>query len=300
MEKVQTSFVNKNLTKQREEALLTIKESGIFDDFIEKYEINEIEIMQNASKFLSVLEERKICKNCSGLENCKKKIKGTMVELCFDNNGELDLKLAICPEQNKFLKIEDKFYYNDFPLSYLKYKLKDTLNEDYKPMRKSLIEHLSKIIKGLDNKGVYLTGDRQVGKTFIMSVFSKVYAEQTNNKVAYLDSTNRIRDLNDLYFTNKENFSNLLNDLINLDLLVFDDFGNEYKNEIVRDVIIFPLINERMKKHKITCFISSYTLDEIEIMYALKERISPKARQLKDIISLSTKSFYLKGLPYRE
>ena len=35
MEKVQTSFVNKDLTKQREEALITIKESGIFDDFIE-------------------------------------------------------------------------------------------------------------------------------------------------------------------------------------------------------------------------------------------------------------------------
>ena len=92
----------------------------------------------------------------------------------------------------------------------------------------------------------------------------------------------------------------MLNDLINLDLLIFDDFGNEYKNEIIRDVIVFPLINERLKKHKITCFISSYSLDEIEIMYALKERISPKSRQLKDIISLSTKSFCLNGLPYRE
>ena len=94
MEKVQTSFVNKDLTKQREEALLTIKESGIFDDFIEKYEINEIEIMQNASKFLSVLEERKICKNCSGLENCKKKIKGTVFFLKYMLNKQI-IKLLI-------------------------------------------------------------------------------------------------------------------------------------------------------------------------------------------------------------
>ena len=69
MNKVSFDIVNKDLTQKREDALLKIKNSHLFDGFIKKYEINDQEIINNASKFLKVFEENETCKNCLDLSS---------------------------------------------------------------------------------------------------------------------------------------------------------------------------------------------------------------------------------------
>ena len=133
-----------------------------------------------------------------------------------------------------------------------------------------------------------------------MSVFSKTLIDRNKCKVAYLDTPNRIRELNDLYFINKDAFQEELNNLINVDVLILDDFGNEYKNEIVRDNIVFPLLNERLRKHLLTCFVSSYSLNDIIKMYSLKDNKSPKATQLGEVIQLLSNEIKIESIPFRK
>ena len=299
MEKIKLSITRQDFSKQREEVLYKVKESGIFDKFIKEYEITDAEIMKNASKFLRVLEENETCQNCQGINNCQKRNKKVHLELQFDSYGELILSLTPCKEQQKILNYDGLFIYRDFPNNNLVYDLKDTYNSDFQQVRRPLLNHLKEILTN-GEKGVYLNGNRQSGKTFILSVFAKTFADKTNKKVAFIDSTRRIQELNDLYFKNKDEFEFIFSELVNAELVVFDDFGNEYKNEIVRDMIIFPLLNERYKNHKVTCFISNYSVSDIKIMYSLKEKISPKANQLAELIELLSKKIELKSLPYIE
>ena len=89
-----------------------------------------------------------------------------------------------------------------------------------------------------------------------------------------------------------------LQDLIAVDLLVLDDFGNEYKNVFIRDTIIYPLLNERLKNGKLTWFTSAYTVKDIINMYSFKSNYSPKAAQLGELIKSLAKEFTLTGIRF--
>ena len=124
-----------------------------------------------------------------------------------------------------------------------------------------------------------------MGKTFITALFAKTFVEKKLGKAAFLHTPSCFRSLTDLCFHQKERFAVDFSRLLQADLLIFDDFGTEYKSEFIRDSILFPLLNEALQKKKTVCFTSVYTLRDIETMYALKEPNSPKARELKALIS---------------
>ena len=300
MEKLKIDIVKENLQQLRNESLIKVKESGIFDDFVLQNDIDDQEILSNMSKFLKVMEEMESCNGCKNIQSCKKSNKGICLSLSINDEGEIDYILKPCSLYAKTLKINNGYYARDFDENNLDYDLKDTLNPDYADSRKRLIASLKNIIKTNNSVGVYLYGSRQCGKTFIMSVFSKTLIDRNKCKVAYLDTPNRIRELNDLYFINKDAFQEELNNLINVDVLILDDFGNEYKNEIVRDNIVFPLLNERLRKHLLTCFVSSYSLNDIIKMYSLKDNKSPKATQLGEVIQLLSNEIKIESIPFRK
>lgn len=300
MEKIKLNIVNEDLQDLRKKYLIEVKESGLFNDFILKNQIEDEEILANMSKFVKIMEESESCKKCKKLEHCTKYNKGICLSLTINDEGEIDYILRPCKLYAKTLVLKSNYYARDFDENYLNYELKDTLNPDYADSRKKLISSLSSIIKNNSAVGVYLYGSRQCGKSFIMSVFTKSLIEKTNKMVAYLDTPNRIRELNDLYFINKDAFQEELNNLINVDVLILDDFGNEYKNEIVRDNIIFPLLNERLRKHLLTCFVSPYSINDTIKMYSLKDNKSPKADQLGEIIKILSNEIKITSIPYRD
>lgn len=300
MEKLKINIVNEDLLEMRKSYLKTVKECGFFDDFIKDNEISDEEIIDNMSKFLKVLEELESCNGCKDVNLCKKSTKGICLSLFINSEGEIDYTLKACKKYEKTLKLNHLFLARDFDENNLNYEFKDLLNQDFIDSRKKLIKELTSVIKNDSDIGVYLFGSRQCGKTFMMSVFAKTYIEKNKKSVAYLDSPIRIREINDLFFTNKEVFNEELTKLMNVDVLILDDFGNEYKNEIVRDNIIFPLLNERLRKHLLTCFISNYSLYEIGQMYALKEMKNPKSNQLVEMIKLMSKEIKIDSIPFRK
>lgn len=299
MEKLHIDLSNRDFLDLRKEYLNVIKSNPLFIDFIEKNVITDEEIMENTSKFLKVMNDNEGCDSCNNLNCCKKGAKGIVFSLGIDSNGEIELILSPCKENLKKLKFDEKYIYRDFDDSYLNYEIRDTAIDDFFDSRKEIINAIKVILKDNFNKGVYFYGSRQCGKTFIMSVFSKKIIEKYNKSVAFIDTPTRIRSLNDLYFTNKEEFDREINKLINVDVLIFDDFGNEYKNDIIRDNIVYPLLNERLKKKLLTCFVSNYSLFDVKKMYSLKEINSPKSGQLVELIKLLSNEIRIDSIPFR-
>ena len=300
MERLHLSVADEaRVNKMRKESLIRIKNHPSISAWIDENALTDEEILQNASKFLRVIEENEKCLSCPGIGKCAKSLRGIVPVLQYDGE-RIELVLRPGEENKKRIRLDSSFLIRDFPDEYLKYDLKDAMNSDYIDARKVVLAALNEIGRKNSEKGIFLHGSRQSGKTFILSLFAKKYAEKKDKTVAFLDSSVRIRMLNDLYFQNREEFLSQLAEISAADLLILDDFGNEYKNEIVRDVIVYPLLNERFRSGKLTCFTSSYDLSKIETMYALREKGSPKAQQLRELIETMTRSVELRSLPYRE
>lgn len=302
MEKMKFDNNYENLTSLREKSLDLIKENPELLKFIEEYNINDVIIMKNASKFLRYIDLNKYCCNCKSVNDCKSSLNGFKAVLEYDEyDNSIELNFKPCEINEKKLELDKKFVYRDFDDSIFEYDFKELLlNQDYKNVRKDTVAHLLNIIKKRSEKGLYLYGPRQNGKSFILSVFAKTMVKELKCNACFIDSVSRVKDINDLYFLNKDAFNENLKEYINCDILIFDDFGNEYKNEIIRDMIIYPILNERFRQRKLTLFSSNYSLDDIEKMYSLKENYSPRAKQLRELIEASCKCIYLNSLPYRD
>lgn len=303
MDQVKFPVINdKNLSEIRKKYLPIIKNDLYCREFILDNGISDEEILNKTSKFIRVIEDGRLCKDCQGFSNCKKKMSGLILGLKIDEETRnIDLEYRKCIYAKSLQDANSYFLVRDFPDLNLQYDFDDLKNNiDYINSRINALNTLTKIIKKTVNYGIFLHGSRQCGKTFILSLFAKKYAEKHNAKVAFINASSEFKYLNDLFFDSKDDFYSKLNALANVDLLIIDDFGNEFKNEYIRDIIVFPLLDERLKNRKLTCFSSNYIIDEIESMYSIKERFSPKARQLKEIISLLSKYIVISSLPFRE
>ena len=70
-----------------------------------------------------------------------------------------------------------------------------------------------------------------------------------------------------------------------MSVVVFDDFGSEYKNELIRDNIIIPILKNRAKQNKITIFTSDFSLKEIQQLYSFSRSGNDiMANQLRAIL----------------
>lgn len=269
-------------------------------DFIKSNHLSEKKVSDNLSSFLKYLESREKCENCNDLSTCPLQLQGVRPYLDYDLiSNQISLQFRKC-QLNYFTdELEHNFIIHDFPKSFLKYRLTDTLNDDYRLVRANIVGYLAKILRGNADKGAFIYGPRQVGKTFIAVTFCKTFIETSHKMVAFI-SPDYIQYLSNISFQAPDELKKLLKTLTDVDLLVFDDFGNEYLTGYVRDNIVYPLLDGRLKSDKITCFTSCYSPSEIQSIYSLKDRYSPKGKQIRELIAALSKPFELSGLPYQE
>ncbi len=70
----------------------------------------------------------------------------------------------------------------------------------------------------------------------------------------------------------------------NCDVLVFDDFGNEFKNDLIRDSIIFEIISKRSAAHLFTIFTSDFSIEDIVTLYSTSKSAALRAKQIGRLI----------------
>ena len=109
-----------------------------------------------------------------------------------------------------------------------------------------------------------------------------------------MDVKNFIDSLKSTFSYSKENYNKLMETVKTVDVLVFDNLGEEKQSEWVRDDVIGSVIDYRNKNNLLTFITSCFSLEEIEKMYNVSKTNNEvgkmKASKFVDKIKVSCPS----------
>ena len=293
----------KAVEELKEKSLKEIYSDKEFKQFIDSNEIPLRIVQQNISRFLRVIKDRKLCENCPGIDKCKKKMGHLCLSLTYDSDYErIDNSIVVCPKAELREKLKKRYIFSEFNENMLDFTFKEA-GLKFGEERKEFIKYSTgyfkeQLISNKNPRGVFLSGDSRKGKTHLAVLLTKLVINYSNKMIAFIDSLNHINQLNNALYNDKDYFEKQMEVLKNIDVLVFDDFGSEFKSDFFRDNIILPLLTYRAAKGLTTIFTSGYTLDEIKTMYSTSRANEVKAKRIYEAIDKLTYKFDFRGLPY--
>lgn len=262
----------------------------------------------NVIKVYEYARDCNYCKKCPGLKKCKKENAYLNSKVTYAN-GVVETQLIPCRELLKRVSFERQFQVKDFPDEWLDarvadydYKLRvDSEKNKNNPIKKSL-ENLTLYEVGKETRWVYMCGANRTGKSYLAAVMAIDLAKKENKgqvPVCYINASKRFRELCDIERKNPEEFKRKLEMYCTVPALVIDDFGNEFKNDFVRDAIVKEIITSRCSKRLYTIFTSNFTLDQIEILYSGKDPASAimAGQIVKTIRAMCTKEIDFGDIP---
>ncbi len=237
---------------------------------------------RNLPLFLAYQEAAHACEKCRGLDECSSSTPHHTMNLFLDDSGVLNRTFGYCHYLLDKEAIRNGYLYRDFDDSFLSSDL-----NGFKGDTKRIREFVKFCTSAISNRNlhpwVYVYGDVGVGKSSILiAVCNRLV--KSERKVAFLDCNKRFDEFKALSIKNKQLFEQTMNQIASYDILVLDDFGNEYKSDYTRDQILMPLLNYRAKKNLVTYFSSNYTLDEIKALYSTSRAGSIIASKMVSLI----------------
>ncbi len=161
-------------------------------------------------------------------------------------------------------------------------------NVDATPERDDVLDEvgifLASFKKNKHTKGLYLTGDFGVGKTYILAGLTNSIARQ-GSRVVFLHVPSFIASLGSHFQDNSLNDE--IDRIASAPVLIFDDIGAETLSEWSRDDVLGVILQKRMDNVLPTFFSSNMTMDGLNEHFA-KTRNSVdevKARRLMERVS---------------
>ncbi|MGN1295697.1 MAG: hypothetical protein ACI4U5_04750 [Bacilli bacterium] len=286
----------------RKEAKNKIQNDEEMQTFIALNHIKEETVDKCLSKFIKVLDDRQICASCQGISHCKRGKGHYQLDLQYDEAYDtIENTIKPCKYEENRIKIKKNFLNAEFDESFLDYSLKECLRT-FGQERKELILSLNNSYKNLKEnmyeKSYFITGDPEVGKTFILVQFAQAIASSNLGKVSFINSMSYFDMLNKAIYNEKEYFLSLFEKIKNVEFLFIDDFGNEYKSPYIFENIIYPLLSYRLQRKLHTSFTSQFTLDEIKEMYTFSKSIKIKVDKLFDSLESQLHVFELRGMRF--
>lgn len=260
---------------------------------IKKLNLTIGEVRENIAKLTDFKDDYNYCKNCPGVDACDKKTPHIAMKVLKDGNF-ITTQYEPCAKIMEQIRLDSRYLVRDFPSEWKSSTLK-TL--DLSVNRRPAIKEFAKILNGDSDRWIYVTGNHKVGKSFLLVTFANEFAAMGLGQVAVINCLDRIKKLSDLSYEDKEEFTRQIVALSKVPLLVLDGFGEEYKNEYIRDQIIIPILSEREHSSRLTFFTSDFTIKEIQQMYSLgKSSGEIRGKQLAKIITeMCEKEFDLTG-----
>lgn len=249
--------------------------------FVEENKLPRSFVYDHLSNFIRVLDSRKNCKNCPGLKYCK--TNGNCLDMELDlRNNRTNLYLSECKLLRKRRLISNKFILCHANEEAFDYELKECSNY-FKEDRKLVLKEMATIIKENSNQGIYIYGDEGIGKSFLLSVFSKYIVTRRKGHFLFVDLKSFIPSMvQQSIYKDKEGFNEDLELLKSIDYLFLDNFGEEEKNDFSKESIICEVLNYRKENNLPTYFASQHSLNDLYKAYR-----TPKSGNFKtkDIIS---------------
>lgn len=256
--------------KADKDVMAYVKKIGITDEAV---------IRDNVTTIKRFKDDLDYCRNCPGFNYCNKEDIHYVNVITYDGRF-VTTELRPCK-----LKVQDKekdkaFVIRDFPPSW---RMSTIGSLDKSKARMNLIKRYKQALNSTRN-WVYITGSHRSGKSYIAATLLNAFIEESNNKAAFINYPTRVRDLQDMSYSNKEEFVEMINIYSSVELLVIDNFGNEYKNEFIRDSITLAILNERAHRGLITIFTSEFSYDDIANMYMINSAGKSRAKQLTNLL----------------
>ena len=143
-------------------------------------------------------------------------------------------------------------------------------------------------------KGLYLTGDFGVGKTYILAGLSNAIARQ-GSRVVFLHVPSFIASLGSHFQDNS--LSDEIDRIASAPVLVFDDIGAETLSEWSRDDVLGVILQKRMDNVLPTFFSSNMTMDDLAEHFAeTRNNVDEvKARRLMERVRFLSKEVFVGG-----
>ena len=251
------------------------------------------EVRDNIGKLADYQEDFNICKNCPGFDKCPKQTPHISTYV-YKDGSYLTTRSEPCKKLIEEMELDSKYIAKDFPQEWKKSVLK---NLDLSENRRPLIKEFVSIIQGKSHRWVFVKGNHKVGKSFVLVTFANEFIAQGLGQVAIINASKQFKALADIAYEDKEAFKKTIDSLCNVPLLVIDDFGQEYKNDLIRDQIVLPILNERSHNDKVTMFSSEFTIDEIQQLYSNgRNGGAIRGKQLGNLLNdMCVKEFDLTG-----
>lgn len=281
MEKMKIDFTleeDRNLMKEMKENYLNCP-SAI--KYLNGLKVPEEVIDDNISLVNDLVEDINYCSKCPGLKNCSKKIQHFCTKLVYCN-GILEREMTPCKEFCKRISFEKRFVVNDIEGDFVERSV--TKIDKSKKRAAVVTKFLNYLNKDITNEWIYITGSIGTGRSYLASVLLCEIVRRKDIDVGFVNCSTRFRELADLYYKDKALFQNELDKLTTLPVLVLDDFGNEYKNDFVRDTIVSQIINLRATKKLYTIFTSDFSIDDVVGLYSLSKASEIKAKQIGKVL----------------
>ncbi|WP_294891790.1 primosomal protein DnaI [uncultured Lactobacillus sp.] len=160
------------------------------------------------------------------------------------------------------------------------------------PERKEVMTAIQKFLyhyaRDIHQKGLYLSGNFGIGKTYILAGLANQVAAM-NKYVVFLHVPTFIASLASHF--NDNSLQDEVHTIANCDLLILDDIGAENLSQWSRDEVLAVILQARMDNVLPTFFSSNFAMNDLEDHFKeTKNAIEPvkAARLMERIHSLAT------------
>lgn len=261
--------------------------------YIRSLGLSPKQVADSLPALLEYQADQQICDNCPGKDKCPKDNKRNEISLTVEN-GRVVRTNGPCRKELKDIEMSSRFFIASCPLEWLSKRV--TFDEAGHEVRRKLYDRLSKVEEGTTDCWVYAYGSSGSGKSYVLASSAGRYAKK-HPGCAFVSTSDIVEELKEMSINNKKEFEKMLNRLSSCPLVVFDDFGNEFKSEYAYSTVLFPILQSRAKNKLLTYFASDFSLRDIKAMYAQKigeVRAGQLYRMLK---SLAGTDYDISGLP---
>lgn len=226
--------------------------------------ISKEEIPSYAIILTDYLADKRACSKCHGLNECSSSSTHYRMKLEIGSSGRLTYSYELCPFARRMTNLMSNFHIKDYDEEYSNLSLGALKSKRNAEIIKRIKPALPKTSL---TRWVYLVGEEGSGKTQILAALSNDYAAKGAH-IAFLNTSKRFEELKGMAIKKPDDFQEEIKTLSNIDILILDGFGSEFKSDYIRDTILFPLLSARSKKRLLTFFGSDFHLNEIEALYS--------------------------------
>ena len=232
--------------------------------FIQKESLSQEELNRSISKFNQYITERD-----KFLRGDTDYIARGYKPILVMNHGYADVSYEETPEliaAEKEAAIKKRLNLINLPSSLKNVSFLDVYRDDV--ARLTVLNRMIKFVNDYpDNrKGLYLYGDFGVGKSFMVAALAHDLSEKRDVSSTLLHYPSFVIDVKNAI--GDGNVKNVVDEIKQAEVLIFDDIGAEQSTPWVRDEVLQVILQYRMQEDLPTFFTSNFNFDDLEKHFA--------------------------------